>query len=135
MVRPSVILSVRYRNHFPIVQFQNQAHIWNPRGTGHVFKPFGAPQAAPERGARGAPNFFPLFYRRRRRRKLPLQVGCPGRSNFFFSYCHRRQWFPKGGAGGATHPEGEGNPAVGGYFASMYINIKIVFKLNIYMYI
>ena len=34
----SVILSVRYRNHFPVVQFQNQAHIWNPHGTGPVFK-------------------------------------------------------------------------------------------------
>ena len=34
----SVILSVRYRNHFPVVQFQNQAHIWNPQGAGHVFK-------------------------------------------------------------------------------------------------
>ena len=34
----SVILSVRYRNHFPVVRFQNQAHIWNPHGTGHVFK-------------------------------------------------------------------------------------------------
>ena len=34
----SVILSVRYRNHFPVVRFQNQAHIWNPHGTGQVFK-------------------------------------------------------------------------------------------------
>ena len=43
-VCPSVILSVRYRNHFPVVQFQNQAHIWNPHGTGHVFKTIWAPQ-------------------------------------------------------------------------------------------
>ena len=28
----SVILFVRYRNHFPVVQFQNQAHIRNPHG-------------------------------------------------------------------------------------------------------
>ena len=34
----SVCLSVRYRNHFPVVRFQNQAHIWNPHETGHVFK-------------------------------------------------------------------------------------------------
>ena len=34
----SVILFVCYRNHFPVVGFQNQAHIWNPHGTGHVFK-------------------------------------------------------------------------------------------------
>ena len=34
----SVILFVRYRNHFPVVQSQNQAHIWNLRGTGQVFK-------------------------------------------------------------------------------------------------
>ena len=33
----SVILSFRYRNHFPVVQFQNQTYIWNPHGTGHVF--------------------------------------------------------------------------------------------------
>ena len=35
---PSVILFVRYRNHFPVVQFQNQAHFRNPHGTGQVFK-------------------------------------------------------------------------------------------------
>ena len=53
MVRPSVILSVRYRNLFPVVQFQNQAHIWNPRGTGHIFKTIW--------GADGAPIFFSFF--------------------------------------------------------------------------
>ena len=37
-VCPSVILSVRYRNHFSVVRFQNQAHNWNSHGTGHVFK-------------------------------------------------------------------------------------------------
>ena len=45
-----VILFVRYKNNFPVVQFQNQAHIWNPRGTGHVFKTIW--------GAAGARNFF-----------------------------------------------------------------------------
>ena len=69
MIRPSVILSVRYRNHFPVVQFQNQAHIWNPRGTGHIFKTLWGPRRplkrAPEApkiwGAQGAPIFFPFF--------------------------------------------------------------------------
>ena len=46
----SVILFVRYRNHFTVVQFQNQAHIWNPHGTGQVFKTIW--------GAIGAPIFF-----------------------------------------------------------------------------
>ena len=45
----SVCLSVRYRNHFPVVQFQNQAHILNPHGTGQVYKTIW--------GAEGAPNF------------------------------------------------------------------------------
>ena len=43
----SVILSVRYRNHFPVVKFQNQAHIWNPHGTGHVFKTIWGAAGAP----------------------------------------------------------------------------------------
>ena len=34
----SVILFVRYRNHFPVVQFHSQAHIRNPHGMGQVFK-------------------------------------------------------------------------------------------------
>ena len=70
MVRPSVILSVRYRNHFPFVQFQNQAHIWNPRGTGHIFKTiWGAPgtprkgcQMRPKFGAPMAPQIFFLLF-------------------------------------------------------------------------
>ena len=41
---------VRYRNHFPVVQFENQAYIWNPHGTGKVFKIIW--------GAAGAPIFF-----------------------------------------------------------------------------
>ena len=36
----SVILSVRYRNHFPVVQFQNQAHIWDPYDPAEVLKPW-----------------------------------------------------------------------------------------------
>ena len=38
----SVCLSVRYRNHFAVVQFQNQAHIWNPYDPAEVFKTMGA---------------------------------------------------------------------------------------------
>ena len=34
----SVILFVPYRNHFPVVQFQNQAHIRNTHGPGQVYK-------------------------------------------------------------------------------------------------
>ena len=49
----SVILFVRYRNHFPVIQFQSQAHIWNPHGTGQVFKTIWS--------AAGTPIFFPLF--------------------------------------------------------------------------
>ena len=33
-----VILFVRYRNHLPVAQFQNQARIRNPHETGQVFK-------------------------------------------------------------------------------------------------
>ena len=62
MVRPSVILSVPYRNHFPVVQFQNQAHIWNPRGTGHVFKTIWGAVGTPERGAGGTRNFILNFF-------------------------------------------------------------------------
>ena len=61
----SVILFVRYRNHFPVVQFQNQAHIRNPHGTGQVIKTIW--------GVAGTPNLF--FYRCRRRRIPPPQVG------------------------------------------------------------
>ena len=45
-----MILFVRYRNHFPVVQFQNQAHIQNLHGTGQVSKTIW--------GAARAPNFI-----------------------------------------------------------------------------
>ena len=48
-------LFVRYRNHFPVVQFQNQAHIWNPHGKGQDFKTIW--------GAAGSPIII-IFYRR-----------------------------------------------------------------------
>ena len=90
-------------------------------------KPFGAPQV---------PQFF---FRRRRRRKLTPWVGHPWRPNFFFIIiffsfmgAHGAQVSrrgargtptgvprtPKGGAEGATPPEGGGNPAEGECFAS-----------------
>ena len=133
-----MILSVRYRNDFPVVQFQNQAHIRNPHGTGQVFKTIWAPQAAPERGTGGAPIFFLFLNRRRSRRKLPPQVGRPWRLKFFclsFTFYRRprrlvpkwvpeappQRWHqrrpPNGGTNGAQwwrhFPEGEGNPAEG----------------------
>ena len=61
MVRPSVILSVRYRNHFPVVQFQNQAHIWNPYDPAEVFKTMGA-AGARNMGRHRRPNIFKLSY-------------------------------------------------------------------------
>ena len=48
----SVILFVRYRNHFPVVQFQNQAHIRNPHDPAEVFKTMGRPR----RPLKGAPE-------------------------------------------------------------------------------
>ena len=45
----SVILSVRYRNHFPVVQFPNQAYIWNPHGKGQVFKTIWGAEGAPKK--------------------------------------------------------------------------------------
>ena len=67
----SVILFIRYRNHFPVVQFQNPAHIRNHHGTGQVFKIIwgaaGTPKKIffyrrrPEWGAQGTPNIFFLL--------------------------------------------------------------------------
>ena len=75
----SVILFVRYRNHFPVVQFQNQAHIRNPHGTGQVFKSIW--------DAEGSPIFFTFFL------PPPSQVGCPRRPKFilFLIFFHRRR--------------------------------------------
>ena len=53
----------------PSVQFQNQAHIWNPRGTGHILKTIC--------GAAGAPYFFFLFL-------SPTQRGRRGRPKWFY---------------------------------------------------
>ena len=57
----SVCLSVRYRNHFPVVQFQIQAHILNPHGTGQVFKTIWGAEAPEIWDAEGAPNSFIFF--------------------------------------------------------------------------
>ena len=58
-----------------------------------------------------------------------LRRPCWGAYGAYFGNRRRRRRFPKwvpeapkGGARGATPPEGEGNPAEGGYFASIYIN-------------
>jgi len=77
---------------FPLSNFKTK-HIFGILVERVTFlKPFGAP---PERGARGAPNSFLLFYRRRRRRKLTPRPGPPGAPNMlmapqifyiFFSY-------------------------------------------------
>ena len=80
----SVILSVRYRNHFPVIQFQNQAHIRNPRGTGHIFKTIWGAPGTPERGARDArklgrrwhPNLF-FFFFQGEPAEGSFPAGCP----------------------------------------------------------
>ena len=56
-------LFVRYRNYFPVVQFQNQAHLQNPHGTGQVIKTI--------RGAAVTPAIF--FYRRP---QMGAEGGC-----------------------------------------------------------
>ena len=71
----SVILSVRCRNHFPVVQFQNHAHIGNPHGTGKVFKTIWDAAGTSWKRRRRLLNFF--FHSCRRRRKLTPQVWHP----------------------------------------------------------
>ena len=111
-----MILSVRYRNHFPVVKFQNQTYIWNPHGTGHESETIW--------GAMGAPNIF-LFLAAEGGGSRRLFRGTPGapnmghtwRPNFFF-LSQMGVGGAKGGAEGATPPNGEGNHAEGWYFAS-----------------
>ena len=98
----SVILFVRYRNYFPVVQFQNKAHIRNPHDPVEVSKTMGA-AGARNMGRRGRPNFFFLFF------LLPLLKAV----------ANGRPRHPKCDAKGATPPESEGDPAGGGYFASI----------------
>jgi len=97
-------------------------------------KPFGVPQAPPERGAGGArnlgrlrrPKFFFFYFLsppKTAYAKLTPRPGRPRHPKFYFNSftaaegggfpngCRRR---PNGGAEGATSPEGEGNPAEGG---------------------
>ena len=75
IIRYWVCLFVRFRNHLPVVQFQNLAHIRNPHGTTEVFKTISgaegnsffltpskpADSAAPY-GAPEAPQMFFLSY-------------------------------------------------------------------------
>ena len=91
-----VCLFVRYRNHLPVVQFQNQTHIRKifiaVRGGGFRH---------PKWGAAGALNFYYFLL------LLPPPKAAVSQM----------------GAEGATAPEGEENPAEGGCFASIYIYI------------
>ena len=62
-------LSIRYRNHFPVVQFQNEAHIRNPQSPAEVLRLFGglkAPQIFNLK-KNALLLFFIFFYRRQRR--------------------------------------------------------------------
>ena len=69
-MRYGVCLFVRYRSHFPVVQFQNQTHIRNPHGTGSDLvlrrRPnffYRRPEwGAPNIGRRGHPKFFICIY-------------------------------------------------------------------------
>ena len=92
----SVILFVRYRNHFPVVQFQNQVHIRNPHGTGQVFKTIwdaegtpivfhfidaeGGVSCRPRWGTPSAPFFFSFSFPKvaplpRRAKEIPPKPG------------------------------------------------------------
>ena len=91
-------------------------------------KPFGAARRL-EFGAPKARQFF-FIYRRPRRRKLTPRLGRLWRPNFIsFSFTaaeggglpNERRRHPNGGAEGATPPEGEGNPAEGGNFVSLFL--------------
>ena len=114
----SVILSVRYRNHFPVVQFQNQAHIWNPRGTGHVFKTIWGAAGAPWKRRPRGPKFVVVFFAAEGGVSWRPDWGAPGAPNkgcswrpnfisFVFtaaeggSFPNRRQKRPNGVATGA----------------------------------
>ena len=79
----SVILFVFYRNHFPVIQFQNQVHIRNPHETGQVFKTIWGAVGTSWEGCRKRPKFlYIFFYRRRRQRKLTPRVGRPRLPNY-----------------------------------------------------
>ena len=64
----SVILFVRYRNHFPLSDFKTKHIFGIPMTLRKFLKPW-APLAPPERGAEGARN-----------------MGCRRRPNFFFIF-------------------------------------------------
>ena len=83
-----------------------------------MFLSYGAPQVPPKRGAEGTPNFF--FFCPNLLSSLCLlpppkaavfKLGATGAPT-------RAPKAPKGGARGATPPEGEVNPTEGGCFAS-----------------
>ena len=125
-----MILFVRYRNHFPVVRFQNQAHIWNHHGTGHDWVNYAdAPTGAPRRpnyGVPMAPQII-LFH------SFTAAVGGG------FPNGHRR--YPNGGAGGAHRwrhlrhaPAGGGKSCPRREFSSIYYNNEGIYTYNLYLY-
>ena len=79
-----LFLFVRYRNHFPVVQVQNQAHIRNPHGTDQVCKKLW--------GAVGAPIYFSFtaaeggaYPNGRRGRRSPEGEAIPAEGGCFTS--------------------------------------------------
>ena len=88
-----------------------------------ILKAFGAPQAPPARGAKVARNNS-FFIAAERHPKFFL---------FSFTAAHGcgfpngHPWRPKGGAEGAAHTEGEGNPAEGVCLASLTYSSYIIY--------
>ena len=113
-VNLSVILFVRYRNHFPVVQFQNQAHSESSWHGSSFYNHLGH-RRRPKFGVLHVPQVLFYIYRRRRRRKLPPQLFII--TLLFYRRRRRRfpKWVPK------APPEGKENPAEGGCFASIYV--------------
>ena len=105
----SVILSVcpfAIETTFPLSNFKTK-HIFGILMTLRTFLKLWAPQATPKTGAEGAQN-----------------MGCHRRPKFFIFFLlpppkaaqNGRRRHVKRGTEGAVPPEGEGNPAEGGYF-------------------
>ena len=92
----SVILSVRYRNHFQLSNFKTK-HIFGILMALVKFFKF-IFYHRPQWGAYDAPNYYYLF--------------------FLCGFWNGRRRHSEGGAHGAAPPEGEGNPAEGECFAS-----------------
>ena len=114
IIRYWVCLFVRYRNHLPVVQFQNQAQIRNPHGTTEVFKTIWGRRWRPLKGAPIGTRIIFL---------TPLKAvdsAVPNFIYFFILLPPPKAVVSRMGAEGAAPSEGEGNPAEGGCFASIY---------------